>query len=203
MEKKYLIGYLHGQPHVMFDDIQNFKEEADENGDIHVTFTDKDDDYHYVQGAGGFREINNKAPKIEDYEVRGRRTIKRKGLDTKMTTRVNPNEYQEYQEKQNKVEGEDAGAVISEDETQRILLTTSARTKQCTGDCFWFEYSGFRDGYSSSDTCDYKFLITKKPYSDCLSDDAPTINQCPFFLNKKEMQQLALDKVRAELNKLK
>ena len=31
MEKKYLIGYLHGQPHVIFDDIQNFKEEAAEN----------------------------------------------------------------------------------------------------------------------------------------------------------------------------
>ena len=29
MEKKYLIGYLHGQPHVIFDDIQNFKEEAE------------------------------------------------------------------------------------------------------------------------------------------------------------------------------
>ena len=94
MEKKYLIGYMFGKPYLRFDDIQNFNEEADENGDIHVTFEDKDGAYHYVQVAGGFREVDNKAPEIERYEVRGRRTIKRNGLDKAMVE-VNPEEYQE------------------------------------------------------------------------------------------------------------
>ena len=102
MEKKYLIGYMFGKPYVRFDDIQNFNEEADENGDVHITFTDKDGDYHYVQCAGGFREVDNKAPRIERYEVRGRRTIKRNGLDTAMAE-VKPDE---YQEKQNRVQVE-------------------------------------------------------------------------------------------------
>ena len=94
MEKKYLIGYMFGKPYLRFDDIQNFNEEADENGDVHITFSDKDGDYHYVQCAGGFREVDNKAPKIERYEVRGRRTIKRNGLDTALAE-VKPDEYQE------------------------------------------------------------------------------------------------------------
>lgn len=94
MEKKYLIGYMFGKPYLRFDDIQNFNEEADENGDIHVTFEDKDGAYHYVQCAGGFKEVDNRAPEIERYEVRGRRTIKRNGLDTAMAE-VKPEEYQE------------------------------------------------------------------------------------------------------------
>lgn len=201
MEKKYLIGYLHGQPRVIFDDIQNFNEEADENGDVHVTFEDTDGAYHYVQAAGGFKEINNKAPQIERYEIRGRRTVKRNGLLDRFQVRVSPEQYQQRGNGFQADEEEEAN--IPSDETQRILLTTSARTAQCNEKCFWFRRSGYRDGGSVSDTCDYKYLITKKSYSDCLSDDAPRIDQCPFFLNKKEMQQLALNKVRAELDKLK
>ena len=102
MEKKYLIGYMFGRPFVRFDDVKNFKEEADENGDVHVTFEDKDGDYHYVSAGRVFKEVNNKAPEIERYEVRGRRTIKRNGLDTAMAE-VKPDE---YQEKQNGVQAE-------------------------------------------------------------------------------------------------
>ena len=94
MEKKYLIGYMFGRPFLRFDDVKNFKEEADENGDVHVTFEDKDGAYHYVSAGRGFREVDNKAPEIERYQVRGRRTIKRNGLDKAMVE-VNPEEYQE------------------------------------------------------------------------------------------------------------
>lgn len=94
MEKKYLIGYMFGRPFLRFDDVKNFKEEADANGDVHITFEDKDDAYHYVSGGRGFREVDNKAPEIERYQVRGRRTIKRNGLDKAMVE-VNPEEYQE------------------------------------------------------------------------------------------------------------
>lgn len=94
MEKKYLIGYMFGRPFLRFDDVKNFKEEVDANGDVHVTFEDKDDAYHYVSGGRGFREVDNKAPEIERYQVRGRRTIKRNGLDKAMVE-VNPEEYQE------------------------------------------------------------------------------------------------------------
>ena len=99
MEKKYLIGYMFGRPFLRFDDVKNFKEEADENGDVHVTFEDKDGSYHYVSGGRGFREVDNKAPEIERYQVRGRRTIKRNGLDKAMVE-VNP---EKYQERQNRV----------------------------------------------------------------------------------------------------
>lgn len=102
MEKKYLIGYMCGRPFLRFDDVKNFKEEADANGDVHVTFEDKDDAYHYVSGGRGFREVDNKAPEIERYQVRGRRTIKRNGLDKAMVE-VNP---EEYQERRNGVHGE-------------------------------------------------------------------------------------------------
>lgn len=102
MEKKYLIGYMSGRPFLRFDDVKNFKEEADANGDVHVTFEDKDDAYHYVSGGRGFREVDNKAPEIERYQVRGRRTIKRNGLDKAMVE-VNP---EEYQERRNGVHGE-------------------------------------------------------------------------------------------------
>lgn len=102
MEKKYLIGYMFGRPFLRFDDVKNFKEEADANGDVHVTFEDKDGAYHYVSGGRGFREVDNKAPEIERYQVRGRRTIKRNGLDKAMVE-VNP---EEYQERRNRVEPE-------------------------------------------------------------------------------------------------
>ena len=72
MEKKYLIGYMFGRPFLRFDDVKNFKEEADANGDVHVTFTDKDGAYHYVASGRGYREVDNKAPEIERYKVRGR-----------------------------------------------------------------------------------------------------------------------------------
>ena len=102
MEKKYLIGYMFGKPYLRFDDVKNFKEEADANGDVHVTFEDKDEDYHYVQCAGGYREVDNKAPEIERYQVRGRRTIKRNGLDV-AAVEVNP---EHYQERRNRVQVE-------------------------------------------------------------------------------------------------
>ena len=99
MEKKYLIGYMFGKPYLRFDDVKNFKEEADENGDVHVTFEDKDGAYHYVSAGRVFKEVDNRAPEMERYEVRGRRTIKRNGLDTAMVE-VNP---EKYQERQNRV----------------------------------------------------------------------------------------------------
>ena len=99
MEKKYLIGYMFGKPYLRFDDVKNFKEEADENGDVHVTFEDKDGTYHYVSAGRVFKEVDNRAPEMERYEVRGRRTIKRNGLDTAMVE-VNP---EKYQERQNRV----------------------------------------------------------------------------------------------------
>ena len=105
MEKKYLIGYMFGRPFLRFDDVKNFKEEADANGDVHITFEDKDGAYHYVSGGRGFREVDNKAPEIERYQVRGRRTIKRNGLDKAMVE-VNP---EEYQERRNIVANEDEG----------------------------------------------------------------------------------------------
>ena len=102
MEKKYLIGYMFGRPFLRFDNIKNFKEEADENGDVHVTFEDKDGAYHYVSGGRGFREVDNRAPEMERYEVRGRRTIKRNGLDVAVVE-VNP---EKYQERRNRVHAE-------------------------------------------------------------------------------------------------
>ena len=99
MEKKYLIGYMFGRPFLRFDDVKNFKEEADANGDVHVTFEDKDGAYHYVSAGRVFKEVDNRAPEMERYEVRGRRTIKRNGLDTAMVE-VNP---EKYQERQNRV----------------------------------------------------------------------------------------------------
>lgn len=115
MEKKYLIGYMFGKPYLRFDDVKNFKEEADENGDVHVTFEDKDGAYHYVSTGRVFKEVDNKAPEIERYEVRGRRTIKRNGLDTAMVE-VNPEEYQERQnEVRARVEADRLGANTGED----------------------------------------------------------------------------------------
>ena len=102
MEKKYLIGYMFGRPFLRFDEVKNFKEEADENGDVHVTFEDKDGAYHYVSTGRGFREVDNRAPEIERYEVRGRRTIKRNDLDKAMVE-VNP---EEYKERRNRVHAE-------------------------------------------------------------------------------------------------
>ena len=93
MEKKYLIGYMFGRPFVRFDDVKNFREEADANGDVHITFEDKDSTYHYVSAGRGFREVDNRAPEIERYQVRGRRTIKRNSLDKAMVE-VNPEKYQ-------------------------------------------------------------------------------------------------------------
>lgn len=115
MEKKYLIGYMFGRPFLRFDDVKNFKEEADANGDVHVTFEDKDDAYHYVSGGRGFREVDNKAPEIERYQVRGRRTIKRNGLDKAMVE-VNPEEYQERQNRvRARLEADRLGANAGED----------------------------------------------------------------------------------------
>lgn len=115
MEKKYLIGYMFGRPFLRFDDVKNFKEEADENGDVHVTFEDKDGAYHYVSTGRVFKEVDNKAPEIERYEVRGRRTIKRNGLDKAMVE-VNPEEYQERQnEVRARVEADRLGANTGED----------------------------------------------------------------------------------------
>ena len=102
MEKKYLIGYMFGRPFLRFDDVKNFKEEADANGDVHVTFEDKDGAYHYVASGRGYREVDNKAPEIERYKVRGRRTIKRNDLDKAMVE-VNP---EEYKERRNRVQVE-------------------------------------------------------------------------------------------------
>ena len=70
MKKKYLIGYMFGRPFVGFEDIKNFKEEADEDGDVHVTFEDENGAYHYVSSGRGFKEVDNKAPEIERYEVK-------------------------------------------------------------------------------------------------------------------------------------
>ena len=115
MEKKYLIGYMFGRPFLRFDDVKNFKEEADENGDVHVTFEDKDGTYHYVSTGRGFREVDNKAPEIERYQVRGRRTIKRNGLDKAMVE-VNPEKYQERQNRvRARLEADRLGANAGED----------------------------------------------------------------------------------------
>ena len=115
MEKKYLIGYMFGRPFLRFDDVKNFKEEADANGDVHVTFEDKDGAYHYVSAGRGFREVDNRAPEMERYEVRGRRTIKRNGLDTAMVE-VNPEKYQERQNRvRARLEADRLGANAGED----------------------------------------------------------------------------------------
>ena len=97
MKKKYLIGYMFGRPFVGFEDIKNFKEEADEIGDVHVTFEDNNGAYHYVSAGRVFKEVDNRAPEIERYEVKVEgEELFSNGLDTAMVE-VDPDEYQERQ----------------------------------------------------------------------------------------------------------
>ena len=98
-EKKYLIGYLNGHPYVVFADISNYNCEVDDEGYIHITFTDKDGGFHYKGNQGKFVEVDGKAPTIDDYEVRGRRTVRSRGYLDKIGTETTPDEYRNKEQR--------------------------------------------------------------------------------------------------------
>jgi len=78
MEKKYLVGYLYGKEYIMFDEVKDFTEESDEEGNITISFSDKDGTYSYKgNDTRGYKEVNGKAPFITSYKYMGRRTAKR------------------------------------------------------------------------------------------------------------------------------
>ena len=116
MKKKYLIGYMFGRPFVGFEDVKNFKEEADEDGDVHVTFEDENGAYHYVSAGRVFKEVDNRAPEIERYEVKVEgEELFSNGLDTAMVE-VDPDEYQERQNRvRARLEADRLGANAGED----------------------------------------------------------------------------------------
>lgn len=93
MEKKYLVGYRFGREYIRFDDIKDFSEEVDEDDLLHLTFTDKDDTYHYVGTVDkGLYEVDDKAPAITSYKLMGRRTARKHNLvDTENEMEVIPN----------------------------------------------------------------------------------------------------------------
>lgn len=79
MEKKYLLGYVYGKEAVMWDDVKDFTEAADEETGLKtITFKENGIEYTYVGNESrGYREVNNKAPFITDYKLMGRRTALR------------------------------------------------------------------------------------------------------------------------------
>ena len=78
MESKYLVGYIHGQPAVMWDKIQDFEETVTEEGNVILKFKEDGVEYHYEGTPDrGYREVNNRAPAFQDYQYMGRRTALR------------------------------------------------------------------------------------------------------------------------------
>lgn len=82
-ETKYLLGFtpnsLSGgkNPFVIFDDIKNYQE-SEEDGIKTFSFEDKDTRYKYVGNDEiGYKEVDNRGPKMDSYRIVGRRTVKR------------------------------------------------------------------------------------------------------------------------------
>ena len=78
MESKYLVGYIHGKPAVIWDKIKDFEETVGDDGRVKLTFKENGIEYHY-EGIPerGYKEINGKAPSFDDYKYMGRRTALR------------------------------------------------------------------------------------------------------------------------------
>lgn len=78
MESKYLVGYIHGQPAVMWDKIQDFEETTSDDGEVTLKFKEDGVEYEYHGTPDrGYREIHNRAPAFQDYQYMGRRTALR------------------------------------------------------------------------------------------------------------------------------
>jgi len=78
MESKYLVGYIHGQPAVMWDKVQDFEETTTDEGVVILKFKEDGVEYHYEGTPDrGYREVNNRAPAFQDYQYMGRRTALR------------------------------------------------------------------------------------------------------------------------------
>ena len=87
MEKRYLEGNArvagYGTLKVVFDDIKNYEERKNNNGEIiHFEFDDKDSHYSYTKVGKLYVEDNDLAPELSEFRTIGRRTALKHDLLT-------------------------------------------------------------------------------------------------------------------------
>lgn len=101
MEKRYLEGNArvagYGTLKVIFDDIKNYQEIKNNNGEItHFEFDDKDRHYAYTKVGRLYVEDNNLAPELSEFRTIGRRTaLKHDLLNDENRIEVKPEQNQQ------------------------------------------------------------------------------------------------------------
>lgn len=101
MEKRYLEGNAHvagyGSLKVIFDDIKNYQEIKNNNGEItHFEFDDKDGHYSYTKVGRLYIEDNDSAPELSEFRTVGRRTaLKHDLLNDENRIEVKPKQNQQ------------------------------------------------------------------------------------------------------------
>ena len=88
MEKRYFVGYRHGEPWIEFEGIEDFQEETDGEGNITVSFTENGRRYTYSGTVDGQLRGGEGTPgPIDYYKTMGRRTVVRHDLAHSNQTR--------------------------------------------------------------------------------------------------------------------
>ena len=101
MEKRYLEGNArvagYGTLKVVFDDIKNYEERKNNNGEIiHFEFDDKDSHYSYTKVGKLYVEDNDLAPELSEFRTVGRRTaLKHDLLNDQKRVEVKPQQNQQ------------------------------------------------------------------------------------------------------------
>lgn len=101
MEKRYLEGNArvagYGTLKVVFDDIKNYEERKNNNGEIiHFEFDDKDSHYSYTKVGKLYVEDNDLAPELSEFRTVGRRTaLKHDLLNGEKRIEVKPEQNQQ------------------------------------------------------------------------------------------------------------
>ena len=101
MEKRYLEGNArvagYGTLKVVFDDIKNYEERKNNNGEItHFEFDDKDSHYSYTKVGKLYVEDNDLAPELSEFRTVGRRTaLKHDLLNDEKRVEVKPDQNQQ------------------------------------------------------------------------------------------------------------
>ena len=101
MEKRYLEGNArvagYGTLKVVFDDIKNYEERKNNNGEItHFEFDDKDSHYSYTKVGKLYVEDNDLAPELSEFRTVGRRTaLKHDLLNDQKRVEVKPDQNQQ------------------------------------------------------------------------------------------------------------
>ena len=99
MEKKYIIGYYKGQEAVGWEDVKNFRETVDDDGNVTVYFEENGIPFtYYGNDVVGYDEVDGKAPHIGSYKYIGRRTALRHNyLDPRRKSMADPDiNYSEF-----------------------------------------------------------------------------------------------------------